>query len=123
MGVSEENNSNGNYVVERAKSLLRKSLAVLEDRDKSYNGNGINFHDYKLLGLESTFEDILENFVRLSVSQEEDNAIDWICYSALQASFVQEGLPQSRFSPIFVKMIPKIYAKMKENDCGYSKVI
>ena len=92
-------------IPERAAQLLEIAAATIRERGASYNGNGVSREDYNLLSMDSTWQDILECFVRLYVSGEKDKAVDWVAYSALQAAFVEAGMPQSRFAPIFRKVI------------------
>ena len=118
-------NDNGddpaNARASRAAYLLETAAHTIRQRALEYNRNGINFDDYRLGGLESTWQDILECFVRLWNSKNPDKAIDWIAYSALQAAFVEAGMPQSRFSPIFGKYIEQMYANIKEDEAGDEK--
>ena len=105
-----------NIIVPRAKELLQKGLDIINERDAMYNRNGVDFAEYRLNGMESTWEEILENFLRLWNSKAEDKAVDWVVYAALQAAYVEAGCPQSKFSPIFNRFVPEIYKAMKADD-------
>jgi len=98
-------------IPERAAQLLEIAAATIWERGASYNNGEIGFQDYRLSGMEACWQDILECFVRLYVSGIEDKAVDWVAYSALQAAFVEAGMPQSRFAPIFRKVIKGIGSK------------
>lgn len=103
-------------IPERAVEILKQAIENIEKRNASYNGNGINYEDYKLTGFESTWEDILECFARLWNNKSPDKAADWVAYSALQAAFVEMGMPQSRASKIFKKYLSGIYMNIKKID-------
>lgn len=107
---------NGGIIVLGAIETLETGLEVIKERDRSYNANGINFEDFKLQGMESTWEDILECFVRCWNTGKKDPTVDWTVYSALQANLVARGVPQSIFSPIFRRFIPEIFKAMKARD-------
>lgn len=103
-------------IVSRAIELLDLAKKALMERDISYNSNDINYEDYKVNGVESMFEDNLECFLRLWNSGKSDKAVDWVGYSALMASSTENGVPQSRFSPILNRFMPEIYKSMKKAD-------
>ena len=111
---------NGGIIVLGAINNLETGLKVIKERDKSYNGNGIHFEDFKLRGMESTWEDILECFVRCWNTGGGDSKVDWTVYSALQAELVANGVPQSKFSQIFNRFVPRIYQAMKTRDLAAS---
>lgn len=92
-------------IPERAAELLETAAKTIRERGLKYNNNEVHYEDYRLNGMMSTWEDILECFVRLYVSGDDDKAVDWVAYTALQAAFVEAGMPQSQFSPIFKKII------------------
>ena len=104
------------FIVKSAIEKLEAGIRIIKERGASYNANGVSYHDYQLNNLESTWESILECFVRLFNTKKKDPGIDWVVYSALQASFVELGMPQSQFSPIFNRFVPKIYKAIKERD-------
>lgn len=105
-----------NFIVTGAIDTLRKGLIVIEERDAVYNRNDIHFEDYCLSGLESTWKNILECFVRCWNTHGDDSKVDWTVYSALQANLVAAGIPQSRFAPIFQRYLPEMYEAMKARD-------
>ena len=107
----------------RAAALLEQAAVCIRERGASYNKNGFDYEDYKINGLEDTWADILETFGRLWASGNEDSAIDWVAYTALQAAYVEAGCPQSKFSPIFRRFLSEHYRNLKEIDCGYSGVV
>ena len=108
-------------IAARAATLLEQAAHTIRQRAQEYNRNGINFDDYRLNSLESTWEDILECFVRLWNSGNPDKAYDWVAYSGLQAAFVEAGMPQSKFSPIFGRFIEEMYKEIKECEAGDGK--
>ena len=105
-----------NFIVTGAIDTLRSGLIVIEERDASYNQNNIGFQDFKLNGMLSTWEDILECFVRLWNTGAEDPRVDWVVYSALQANLVAAGIPQGKFAPIFQRYVQGICKAMKARD-------
>lgn len=109
---------NGGIIVAGAIKNLEDGLAIIKERDKSYNGNGICFEDFKLNGMESTWDDILECFVRCWNTGGGDSKVDWTVYGALQSELVANGIPQSRFSPIFRRFVPRIWQALKERDAA-----
>lgn len=104
------------YMVRRAITILENAIKNIKERDQSYNRNGLSYADTQLAGLESTWHSILECFTRVWNTKDDDKAEDWAAYSALQAAFIQEGIPQSRFSPAFRRFVPSMYQAIKEND-------
>jgi hypothetical protein len=92
-------------IPERAAQLLETAATTIRERGKTYNNDEVNYEDYRLNGMDATWQDILECFLRLWVCKKVDSAIDWVAYSALQAAFVEAGMPQSKFAPIFKKVI------------------
>lgn len=108
--------ADANFIVSGARDSLEKGLVILGKRNDSYNRNGIQFEDYKLNGLESTWCDILECFVRTWNTGAKDPRVDWTVYSALQAELVAAGIPQSKFAPIFQRYLPDMFQAMKERD-------
>ena len=105
-----------NYIVNRAVTILENARANILERDKSYNSNNVSFEDYRLNGLESCVEEVLENIVRLWNSKSEDKAEDCAAYMALMCAFIQEGIPQSKFSPAFNKLMPTLWTAIKRDD-------
>lgn len=103
-------------IIVQAIDFLDTAKKNIIERDKSYNSNGVNYEDYQLQGLPSTFHSILECFVRLHNSKSKDKGADWVAYSALQASLVHSGIPQSMFSPIFNRFMPEVYKALKAQD-------
>lgn len=118
MGSDNGNDPVAYDMAARAATLLEMAAHTIRVRSLEYNRNGVNFEDYRLNGLESTWADILECFVRLWNSKNSDKAIDWVAYSGLQAAFVEAGMPQSQFSPIFGRYIEDMYRNIKEDEAG-----
>ena len=100
----------------RAIQILQGSIRNSYERARSYNKNGIDYADYRLNDMESTWGDILECFARLWNTKNPDKAEDWAAYSALQAAFIEAGMPQSIFSPAWHKWLPVFMANIKELD-------
>ena len=96
-------------LVVHAIGILKGAIANIEERSQSYNGNGIGYEDYKLNGIESVLEDVMESLVRFWNEGSADKAEDATAYMALACAFIQFGMPQSKFSPIFKQFIPILY--------------
>ena len=105
-------------IIVQSIEFLDNAKQNIIDRNKSYNSNEVHYEDYQLNGLESTWHSILECFVRLWNSKSKDKGADWVAYTALQASLVKTGIPQSIFSPIFNRFLPEMYKTLKELDCN-----
>ena len=103
-------------IPKKAIEIIDQSKIVLIERDRSYNNNDVNYHDYKLQGIEDTWKDILECYLRLWNTGNPDKAVDWTNYSALQSACIMAGMPQSRFSPLFNAFLSKYYSQQKEID-------
>lgn len=103
-------------IIVKAIGFLEQAKQNIIDRNKSYNSNGVSFDSYQLNGLESTWHSNLECFVRIWNSKSDDKGADWSAYSALQAAFIQSGMPQSLFSPVFNRFLPEMYKSLKEQD-------
>lgn len=112
-----------NYIVRRSIKILDKARANIIERDKSYNGNGISFEDYRINGLESCIEEVAENIIRLWNSNSDDKAEDCCAYMSLMCAFIQEGMPQSKFSPIFRRFIPELMKAIKIDDTKTGELI
>ncbi len=112
-----------NYIVRRSITILEKAKANIIERDKSYNGNGVSFEDYRINGLESCIEEVMENIVRLWNSNSDDKAEDCCAYMALMCAFIQEGMPQSKFSPVISRLMPELYKAIKIDDMKTGEAI
>ena len=112
-----------NYIVRRSITILEKAKANIIERDKSYNGNGVSFEDYRINGLESCIEEVFENIIRLYNSGSDDKAEDGVAYLALMMAMIQEGMPQSKFSPIFRRLMPELYKAIKIDDMKTGEAI
>ncbi len=100
-------------IPDRAVEILEQAIANIKARGKSYNSNAVNYHDYKLNGIDTCWADQLECMVRLWHGGGDDKAADWAAYTALSAAFFEQGIPQSRFSPIYRQLLPRIEAAIK----------
>ena len=100
-------------IPDRAVEILEQAIANIKARGKSYNSNTVNYHDYKLNGIDTCWADQLECMVRLWNGGGEDKAADWAAYTALSAAFFEQGIPQSRFSPIYRHLLPRIEEAIK----------
>lgn len=107
----------------RAIQILQGAIRNIYERSQSYNQNGVNYDDYRLNSLESTWEELLECFVRLWNTGNTDKAEDWAAYSALQAAYIEAGCPQSQFSPAFSRHIGAIQRQIKEVDIDGAETI
>ena len=112
-----------NYIVNQALGILRRAERNIIERDKGYNGNGVGFEDYRVFGVESCVEQILENIVRLYNSGSPDKAEDGTAFTALMMAFIQEGMPQSIFNPLIVKIIPELHKGIKADDMRTGEVV
>ena len=112
-----------NHVVNQALGILRRAHRNIVERDKCYNGNGISFEDYRINGLESCVEEVLENIVRMWNSQSADKAEDGTAYMALMMAFIKEGMPQSKFSPIFNRLLPELRKGIKADDIRSGEIV
>lgn len=120
MSELTELHENNCFIATEAVAVLRAAATAIEERDKCYNSNGINFEDYMIMGIESSVQQQLECLVRFHNSLDPDKAVDLVAYSALHVSLVKAGVPQSIFSPIFRRYIPEMYQGMKKEDCAIS---
>lgn len=87
--------------VTRAIELLDQAKQNIVERGAEYNGGQISYSDYQVQGILSTWDRILECFVRLWRSKKPDKAADWVAYSALQAAFIESGAQQSKFAEAY----------------------
>lgn len=111
------------YIVNRAITILRRAAENIEERGKSYNSNDVNYQDYMIRGVDSAVENILECIVRLWNSKADDKAEDACAYLALMTAFIQEGMPVSRFAPIFNKLIPELRKAIRIDDIRTGELI
>lgn len=111
-----ELHSVNDFLPSRAVTLLRRTADVIEERGKSYNSKDIGYEDYMVNGVESAWQMVLESFLRLWNTGKEDKAIDGLAYYALMTVFLENGMPQSKFSPAFNHFMPELFKIMKEQD-------
>ena len=112
-----------NYIVNSALGILRRAERNIIERDKGYNGNGVGFEDYRVFGVKSCVEQILENIVRLYNSGSADKAEDSTAFTALMAAFIQEGQPQSIFNPLIVRLLPELQKGIKAEDVRTGEIV
>jgi hypothetical protein len=110
-------------ITARSIRILQGAIRNIYERGKSYNQNGVDYSDYRLNNLESTWEEILECFTRLWNTGNPDKAEDWAAYAALQAAYIEAGCPQSLFSPAFARYIGAIQRQIKEVDIDGAETV
>lgn len=96
-------------IISRTIEILQTAIRTIMERSKSYNGDGVNFEDYQINGVDTLVEHVNECLIRLATSNEHDKAVDLTSYAALMAAFIEAGCPQSRFSPIIKAVVPRLY--------------
>lgn len=104
------------YIVNRAITILNNAVKNIEKRGESYNSNDVSYEDYMLRGVNSSVENIFECIVRLWNSKSDDKAEDACAYLALMTAFIQEGMPVSRFAPIFNIIVPELNRAIRNDD-------
>ena len=113
---AEKKYRSSSNLVNDALDILEQARNNIIERDREYNGNGVSFEDYRINGLDSCVEEVVENIVRLWNSKSLDKAQDATAYTALMTSFIKNGIPMSRFSPIFRRLIPELWKSIKADD-------
>lgn len=106
---------------ESAVALIDGAIAALK-RNNRYNGKGITYHDYTGT-LRANAERLLEPFIRLIISKDNDQARDVIGYAALFSVAVLRDLPPSLFDEVIVTFERRYYEAMKLRDTGKAKTI
>ena len=95
-------------VLRRARESISIAIDTIEERDLSYNGNGLQPSDYMPNGLRDYARMILENTLRLEITRDMEKAVDLVAYTSLAASFVMHGLPPSQFESLWKQVHSKI---------------
>ena len=106
-------------IIHDAIQLLEQGASNIRKRNASYNSQeeNISFVDYKLHGVDSMIEDVLECLIRLwnKAGDRADKAEDAVAYMALFCATILNDNPQNRFSPIYEKLLPELKDAIKNS--------